>query len=285
MNLSTLFRTKSIEQIQADAAQGFSDGEAGGGLRKSLGVVDLTALGIAAVIGAGIFSTIGNAAYNGGPAVAFLFVFTAIACAFAAFCYAEFASMIPVAGSAYTYAYASFGELIAWIIGWDLLMEYAIGNIAVAISWSDYFTGLMAGYGVHIPEYLTMDFLSASRGFAAANELLSQGNTLLQVREELGKNAYDAYLAWSNAPTVGGLRVVCDLPALFIVVAITALVFVGIRESKRASNIMVAVKLAVIFLVIVLGGWRTKRSFSSFLCLYWLRCDFNDCRRMQKSAA
>jgi basic amino acid/polyamine antiporter, APA family len=258
MNLSTLFRTKSIEQIQADAAQGFSDGEAGGGLRKSLGVVDLTALGIAAVIGAGIFSTIGNAAYNGGPAVAFLFVFTAIACAFAAFCYAEFASMIPVAGSAYTYAYASFGELIAWIIGWDLLMEYAIGNIAVAISWSDYFTGLMAGYGVHIPEYLTMDFLSASRGFAAANELLSQGNTLLQVREELGKNAYDAYLAWSNAPTVGGLRVVCDLPALFIVVAITALVFVGIRESKRASNIMVAVKLAVIFLVIVLGAFYVK---------------------------
>ena len=137
----------------------------GARLRQTLGVIDLTSFGIAAVIGAGIFSTIGNAAFNGGPAVSFLFIFTAIACAFAAFCYAEFASMIPLAGSAYTYAYASFGELVAWIIGWDLLMEYAIGNIAVAISWSDYFTTLIAGYGLHIPEYLTMDFLSAVRGY------------------------------------------------------------------------------------------------------------------------
>ena len=107
-------------------------------------MIDLTAFGIAAIIGAGIFSTIGNAAFHGGPAVVFLFIFTAIACGFSALCYAEFASRIPIAGSAYTYAYASFGELIAWIIGWDLLIEYAIGNIAVAISWSDYFTGLLS---------------------------------------------------------------------------------------------------------------------------------------------
>ncbi len=255
MNFSSLLRTKSVELIQHDAAQGFGDGE-GGGLHKALGVVDLTALGIAAVIGAGIFSTIGNAAYNGGPAVAFLFIFTAVACAFAAFCYAEFASMIPVAGSAYTYAYASFGELIAWIIGWDLLMEYAIGNIAVAISWSDYFTSLLAGYGINMPQYLTMDFLSASRGFDKVDALLKAGQTLDQIKATDGiGNALDAHQAWLTAPVIGGFHLVCDLPALAIVLLITAVVFVGIRESKRFSNIMVAIKLAVIFMVIVLGAF------------------------------
>ncbi|HLE01595.1 MAG TPA: amino acid permease, partial [Bdellovibrionota bacterium] len=123
--LSRLFRKKTIEQIQNDAAAGFSEAHSSG-LRKELNSLDLTAFGIAAIIGAGIFSTIGNAAFAGGPAVVFLFIFTAIACGFSALCYAEFSSRIPVAGSAYTYAYASFGELIAWIIGWDLLMEYAI---------------------------------------------------------------------------------------------------------------------------------------------------------------
>lgn len=260
MNFGTLFRTKSVELIQRDAAMGFGDGESSDHhLKKSLGVLDLTSLGIAAVIGAGIFSTIGNAAFNGGPAVAFLFVFTAIACAFAAFCYAEFASMIPVAGSAYTYAYASFGELIAWIIGWDLLMEYAIGNIAVAISWSDYFTTLLAGYNIHIPEYLTMDFLSASRGYDKVTVLLQSGNTLEQIRGMVGMGgAVDGYLAWTKAPLVGGFHLVCDLPALGIVVLITALVFVGIRESKTASNVMVAIKLSIIFLVIVLGAYYVK---------------------------
>lgn len=260
MNFGTLFRTKSVELIQRDAAMGLGDGESSGHqLQKSLGVLDLTSLGIAAVIGAGIFSTIGNAAFNGGPAVAFLFVFTALACAFAAFCYAEFASMIPVAGSAYTYAYASFGELVAWIIGWDLLMEYAIGNIAVAISWSDYFTTLLAGYNLHIPEYLTMDFLSASRGFDKVSALLQSGNTLEQIREMAGMGgAVDGYLAWTKAPLLGGFHLVCDLPALGIVILITALVFVGIRESKTASNVMVAVKLSIIFLVIVLGAYYVK---------------------------
>lgn len=257
MNFETLFRTKSVELIQRDAAAGFSDGEGSAHkLKRTLGVLDLTSLGIAAVIGAGIFSTIGKAAYNGGPAVSFLFVFTAIACAFAAFCYAEFASMIPVAGSAYTYAYASFGELIAWIIGWDLLMEYAIGNIAVAISWSDYFTTLLAGYSIHIPEYLTMDFLSASRGFDTVDALLKSGQTLEQIGQDGGP--VQAYLAWSQAPVVGGFHLVCDLPALAIVILITALVFVGIQESKRASNIMVAIKLGVIFLVIVLGAYYVQ---------------------------
>lgn len=259
MKINTLFRTKSIEQIQRDAALGISDAEGGPRLRQALGVFDLTSLGIAAIIGAGIFSTIGNASFNGGPAVAFLFIFTAIACGFAALCYAEFASMIPVAGSAYTYAYASFGELVAWMIGWDLIMEYAIGNIAVAISWSGYFTTLVAGYGIHIPEYLTMDFLTASRGFDAVQKLLSEGNTLDQIRAMAGMGGnVEAYLAWTSAPAIGGLRFVCDLPALVIVLIITALVFVGIQESKRASNIMVAIKLGVIFLVIVLGSFYVK---------------------------
>ena len=260
MDLASLFRKKTIERIQLDAASGLGDAEHGGQkLERALGVTDLTALGIAAVIGAGIFSTIGGAAYNGGPAVALLFVFTAIACAFAALCYAEFASMIPVAGSAYTYAYASFGELIAWIIGWDLLMEYAIGNIAVAISWSDYFTGLLAGYGIHIPQYLTMDFLTASRGFDKVNILLQAGNTLDQISAMDGMSApVSAYQAWINAPTVGSLRLVCDLPALVIVFIITALVYIGIKESKTASNIMVAIKVAVILLVIALGAFYVQ---------------------------
>ncbi len=259
MNLAALFRTKSIERIQSDAAAGFADEAHGaGGLKRALGVTDLTLLGIAAVIGAGIFSTIGTAASNGGPAVAFLFVFTAIACAFAALCYAEFAAMIPVAGSAYTYAYASFGELIAWIIGWDLLMEYAIGNIAVAISWSDYFTTLLTGYGIHLPEYLTMDFLTARRGFAAVSEELAKGQTLEQIGAALGGGKLDAYQAWLKAPVIGGWHFVCDLPALVIVFLITALVYVGIRESKRASNVMVGIKLAVIALVIILGAFYVK---------------------------
>ncbi|MGH9943049.1 MAG: amino acid permease [Pyrinomonadaceae bacterium] len=259
---SDLFRKKSIAQIQRDAALGFSDhGELEPGgvphLRRTLGLLDLTALGIAAIIGAGIFAMIGNAAFSGGPAVVFLFMFTAMACGFSALCYADFAAKIPVAGSAYTYAYASFGELIAWIIGWDLLMEYAIGNIAVAISWSDYFTGLLSGYGINVPAYLTMDFLTASRGYTAVNDLMAGGQTLEAVRAlpDVTASMLDAHAAWTTAPRVAGLPIVCDLPALAIVVVITALVYVGIRESKRASNIMVALKLAVIFLVIILGAF------------------------------
>ena len=257
MRSSTLFRRKTVEQIQRDAALGLGDhGEMDtqhAHLRKTLGVVDLTALGIAAIIGAGIFSTIGTAASNGGPAVSLLFVFTAVACAFSALCYAEFASQIPVAGSAYTYAYASFGELIAWIIGWDLLIEYAIGNIAVAISWSDYFTGLLAGYGIHVPPWLTMDFLSASRGHDAFNAATAAGHTA-----DITDGMRTAHDAWATAPHIGGLPIICDLPALLIVFLITALVYVGIRESKRASNAMVALKVSVVLLVIVVGSFYVK---------------------------
>jgi amino acid transporter len=260
--MSNLFRKKSIELIRADAAAGLGDheGEGATGLRKSLGLLDLTGMGIAAIIGAGIFAMIGNASANGGPAVIFLFIFTAFACAFSALCYAEFASKVPIAGSAYTYSYASFGELFAWIIGWDLIVEYAIGNIAVAISWSDYFTSLLAANGVNIPAHLTMDYLSASRGFDKVQGFLSGGATLesLKTNPDVTAGMMDAYNAWQNAPKLGGLRVICDLPALAIVLLITALVYIGIRESKRASNVMVALKLGIILLVIVLGAFYVQ---------------------------
>lgn len=256
----SLFRKKSISQIQQDAEAGLSDHGESGGLRRTLGVTDLTLMGIAAIIGAGIFAMVGKASYEGGPGVIFLFVFTAIACGFAALCYAEFASRIPVAGSAYTYAYASMGEIIAWIIGWDLIVEYAIGNIAVAISWSDYFTGLLKGYGINVPLHFTMDFLTAKRGFAAVQEAVASGASLEALSAACeAKDAViscgqmDAYSAWANAPTLGSLHMVMDLPALLITLAITVLVFIGIRESKYAGNAMTILKIGIILMVIFLG--------------------------------
>lgn len=273
--IKSLLRKKSIAQIQADAASGFSDAETVPGdnatLRRSLGVFDLTMLGIAAIIGAGIFAMIGQASFNGGPAVILLFIFAALACAFSALCYAEFASKIPIAGSAYTYAYASFGELLAWIIGWDLLVEYAIGNIAVAISWSSYFTGLLSSLripslgipnGINIPLHFTTDYRTASSGFQIVQEAVGKGATLESLRTActatgaaIGCDKVDAYMAWTNAPHIGGLPIIANLPALGIVFVITCLVYIGIRESKTASNIMVGIKLAVILLVIVLGSF------------------------------
>src|SRR5690606_1544205 len=200
-------------------------------LSKVLGVRDLTFMGIAAVVGAGIFSTIGEAAFNGGPGVSILFIITAVTCGFSALCYAEFASRIPVSGSAYTYAYASFGELVAWIIGWDLLMEYAIGNIAVAISWSKYFTNLLEGFNIHIPAYLTMDYLSAWRASEMLDKLQASGNTA-DITDVMQHQA----LAWNTAPQFAGFRLIADFPALLIVLIITWLVYIGIKETKRATN-------------------------------------------------
>ena len=181
-----------------------------------------------------------------------------MACGFAALCYAEFASKIPIAGSAYTYAYASFGEFLAWIIGWDLLVEYAIGNIAVAISWSDYFTSLCAQNGINIPLQFTMDFRTAQLAHRAVEAELAKGGTLETLQAACAaKNAViscaqvDGFSAWAAAPKIGGVALVADLPALGIVFIITALVYIGIRESKTASNIMVALKLAIILLVII----------------------------------
>lgn len=220
-------------------------------MRRTLSVVDLTALGVAAIVGAGIFSTIGNAAASGGPAVSLLFVFTAFACGLSAMCYAEFASSIPISGSAYTYAYATFGELVAWIIGWDLIMEYAIGNIAVAISWSGYFTGLLDGLGLHIPLYLTTDYLSASRGYHQAILALKEGALF----NNLSFTLKDAYNAWILAPQIGQFRLIADIPALGIVALITWLCYVGIRESKVANNIMVLLKIGILLLVIGVGAF------------------------------
>ncbi len=253
MKKNSLFRKKSVEHILADIDH--RESLHGGNLVKSLTLRDLTAMGIAAVIGAGIFSTIGAASANGGPAVSMLFIFTAIACVFSALCYAEFASTIPISGSAYTYAYASFGEIIAWIMGWDLLMEYAIGNIAVAISWSDYFTSLLSGLGVNIPAYLTMDYLSAFRANEAINGLLQSGQTLQAATpfQQL------AYTAWQTAPQWGSFRLIADLPALGITVFITWLVYVGIQESKTASNLMVLLKIIVILMVIGVGAFYVRQ--------------------------
>ncbi len=220
-------------------------------MKRSLGVMDLTALGIAAIIGAGIFSTIGNAAAAGGPSVSLLFVITAIACGLSAMAYAQFASSIPISGSAYTYAYASFGELIAWIIGWDLIMEYAIGNIAVAISWSDYFTGFLSGFGWHIPYYMTVDWLSASRAHETVSQLLASGT----LWDSIDAPLRDGYLAWKSAPQLFGVRLIADIPAFSIVVLISTLVFRGIRESKIAGNLMVALKIIILMVVIAIGAW------------------------------
>jgi len=246
----SLLRKKTIDSILKDAESGYGDGH-GVGLNKVLGVRDLTALGIAAVIGARIFSSIGKAASDGGPGVIFLYIFTAIACGFAALCYAQFASTVPVSGSAYTYSYVAFGEIFAWIIGWDLLMEYAIGNIAVAISWSDYFTGLLHAAGMHIPDWLTMDYLTARHGFEEANGLISSGTAL----SALDSNIAERFAAWTTAPQLGGLRIIMDLPALLIVILITYIVYVGVKESRNSANLMVLLKLGVIFLVIVVGSF------------------------------
>lgn len=248
MSNSHLFRKKSIHHILQDAHN--REGERSE-LRKSLNVFDLTALGIAAVIGAGIFGTIGTAAASGGPAVSLLFLFTAMACAFSALCYAQFASLIPISGSAYTYAYASFGELIAWIIGWDLIMEYAIGNIAVAISWSDYFTGFLGGVGLHVPEYLGIDYLSAARGYQQATLELMRGIPLSDLPDAL----QGAYRAWLTAPVLGGIRIIADVPAFSVVVLISVLVYVGIYETKVASNTMVLLKVGILLLIIAVGAF------------------------------
>ncbi|MBL0125884.1 MAG: amino acid permease [Flavobacteriales bacterium] len=227
---TNLFRKKPIDTISG------SEGEIHGGnaLGRHLTVRDLTFFGIAAIIGAGSFSSMGQACFSGGPGVIMLFVICGIACGFTALCYAEFAARVPASGSAYTYAYVSFGELFAWIIGWALLMEYSIGNIYVAFSWSGYFTNLLQGFGMHMPEWLTTNYRSAHAAFDAGT-------------------AGEGLLAWNAAPMIGSLRIIFDLPAVVINALITWLVYVGVKESRNVSNAMVMVKLAIIVLVIIVG--------------------------------
>ncbi len=243
-----LFRKKTVANImhEAEVAEG-----QGGGLKRVLGVRDLTFFGIAAVIGTGVFTAIGSASSKGGPAVMLLFSFTAIACGFAAYCYAEFASSVPVSGSAYTYSYVSFGELFAWIIGWDLLMEYAIGNIAVAVSWSQYFVRVLAGFGIHIPGWMAMDATTAHHGYNDAVAAMAQGTPF----DQLDEGMKYAHSAWADSPVLGNFHILMNIPALLIVVLITYIVYVGIRESKKANNTMVMIKLAIVLLVIIAGAF------------------------------
>jgi basic amino acid/polyamine antiporter, APA family len=252
---SSLFRKKSIDKIVQDAQEGV-DAHHPSSLKKVLNVRDLTFMGIAAVVGAGIFSTIGTAASNGGPGISLLFVITAVTCGFAALCYAEFASRVPIAGSAYTYAYVSFGELVAWIIGWALILEYAIGNIVVAISWSSYFNNLLEAVGIHLPGWLIVDPTTAERAYTETMANSTTGNTMTPDMQSIVN-------AWDTAPVLFGKKIFINLPAFIIVCLVAVLTYIGIKESKKSANAMVVFKIGVIIFVIVLGFFYTKPSYWS----------------------
>ena len=232
-----LFRVKSLDQTLRDA-----DSAGEHALKRVLGAGDLIMLAIGAVIGAGIFGAIGTAAagqvgpdgavirYGAGPALVFSFLLLGGACALAALCYAELASMIPQAGSAYAYSYATLGELVAWIIGWDLILEYAVGNVAVAISWGDYFTTLLRGVDVSLPAWLTTGYRTA---------LLSANP--------------DVHGLLDTAPQLAGIPIVVNLPAAGIVLLITWLLLRGVRETSSANNVMVVIKLLALALFVGVG--------------------------------
>jgi APA family basic amino acid/polyamine antiporter len=220
-----LFRRKNLDQILRDSEVGENK------LKRALGSFDVVMLGIGAIIGAGIFATIGTAAAGdlarpgAGPALILSFVITAVACGFAALCYAEFAAMVPISGSAYTYSYATMGELIAWIIGWDLIIEYAVGNVAVAISWANYFKTLMAGFGIYFPDWISTDYTTAAKipGLFA------------------------------SAPHLFGIPIVFNILAFGIVALITIVLVIGIRESASMTNAMVILKLIVLGFFVFVG--------------------------------
>ncbi|MFS0491453.1 amino acid permease [Leadbetterella byssophila] len=240
-----LFQRKNIEQAVQDA----SDESHGPSLERVLSVKDLTFFGLAAIVGAGIFSTIGKATFAGGPAVSLLFIFVAIACVFTALSYAQFASTVPVSGSAYTYAYVTFGEVFAWIIGWALVLEYAVSNIVVAISWSEYFVTMLENvFRIHWPRWLAIDAFTAGKAF---DEVLaaSTAGTLA----ELPSHTLQLAKVYESAPVIGGIKVLMNLPAAIITVLITWLIYIGIKESRNVSNLLVYIKLGIVILVI-LGG-------------------------------
>ena len=232
--MNQLFKRKPIAELVPEGEHA---------LKRVLGAGDLVMLAIGAVIGAGIFGAIGTAAagqvdpngtvvrYAAGPALVFSFLLLGGACALAALCYAELAAMIPQAGSAYAYTYATLGELVAWIIGWDLVLEYAVGNVAVAISWGDYFTTLLRGVGLVFPSWLTTGYRTAA---LSANP--------------------DVRALLDTAPQIAGIPILVNLPAFAIVMIITWLLLRGAKESVRANNIMVVVKLAALTLFIVVGA-------------------------------
>lgn len=236
----TIFARKSVADCEADVTHGT-------GLKRSLTKWHLTALGVGATIGAGIFATtgtaiVGDAARPGaGPAIVFSFLLTAVACGFAALCYAEFAAMVPIAGSAYTYSYAALGELVAWIIGWDLIVEYAVGNIGVAIGWSGHFRELISHLGLNMPAWLSTDYRSAHDAFNA----VAAGAT----------DAPTQFLAsaWTGAPHLAGLPLIVNLPAALVVFLMTIILVRGVRESANFNNAMVLLKVGIILFFIAVG--------------------------------
>ena len=245
----SLFRRKPLDQLLDER------GDEEHGLKKTLTAVDLMALGIGGIIGAGIFATLGSATSGGsglppaGPGVTVSILLTAIACGFCALCYAEFASLVPIAGSAYTYSYATLGELVAWIIGWDLILEYAVGNIAVAISWAAYFRQLMMGFGIEIPAWMAADYRSAA---AAAKAAAAGGVT------SLSPEASIAYQAHISHPMLFGLPIIFNLLAVVIVAAITWLLVIGIKESARFNNVIVVLKVITLLFFIGVGATFVK---------------------------
>jgi len=249
-----LFKLKDLNSILAESH------EPGHKLKKVLGPFELILLGVGVIIGAGIFATVGTAAAGdamrpgAGPALIVSFAITAVACSFAALCYAEFASLVPISGSAYTYSYATFGELIAWIIGWDLMLEYCVGSIAVAISWSGYFTGLLRGFGINLPAWSTIDFRSATQGFAKASDLLSNGISMESLEPALRKS----FEAVTNAPHIFGIPIICNVPASLIVLLLTIILVRGIKESSRFNIAIVTIKLLVLGFFIALGSFYIK---------------------------
>ncbi len=238
-----ILRTKNLDQIKQDAEEGTE-----GQLKKTLGPIDLISLGIGAIIGTGIFAIIGTAVagseghLGAGPAVSVSFIITAVACAFCALCYAEFAALVPISGSAYTYSYATLGEIVAWIIGWDLIIEYAVGNVAVAIGWAAYFHQLLDGLGLHVPAWLAVDYRSAHQ----AAQAIAGGSP---VTPDLAL----PYEAWLNHPTILGVPFIFNFLAILIVAAVTWILVIGIKESATANNIMVALKLGILVFFIIVG--------------------------------
>jgi APA family basic amino acid/polyamine antiporter len=218
-----LLRTKPLAELLRESASTR--------LKRALGAWDLVGLGIGAIIGAGIFATVGTAAAGdparpgAGPAIILSFALTAAVCGLAALCYAELAALVPISGSAYTYAYATLGELAAWIIGWDLIIEYAVGNVAVAISWSGYFCEMLRGVGIVIPRWLSTDL----RTGLATPEIVA------------------------SAPHIGGVPIMFNLPAAAIVLAITWVLVIGVKESSRLNAVMVIMKLVVLAFFVVVG--------------------------------
>jgi APA family basic amino acid/polyamine antiporter len=243
--MSQLLRRKSVADCEADIAER-------GGLKRTLNKWHLTALGVGATIGAGIFATTGTAIVGdparpgAGPAIVLSFLLTAIACGFAALCYAEFAAMVPISGSAYTYAYASLGEFVAWIIGWDLIVEYAVGNIGVAIGWSGYFRELISHFGLDLPAWLATDPRSAHLAATA----IAGG----------ASDASSQYLAsaLTTAPHLFGLPLIANLPAFLSVAVITVVLVIGIRESANTNNAMVLLKIGIILFFIAVGAFLIR---------------------------